>query len=122
MELAHEWWYYLLFPLLLCTFKGSIQFRIFSLIALVAISLTVTRFILLLYGVWLIGVAARRFNNTVVLPWYVSLTLFTGGAFVMRVESLLPGIVSQFLLGTTFLAMLEAKLLTLLWHICMPSS
>ena len=27
-SLAHEWWYYLLFPLLLCTFKDSIQFRI----------------------------------------------------------------------------------------------
>ena len=52
-SLAHEWWYYLLFPLLLTAWRGHNGARsvIVSSVLLVSIYFLITKYILILFGV-----------------------------------------------------------------------
>ena len=107
-SLAHEWWYYLLFPLLLTAWRGRTGVRIVSGVLLVSIYLLITKYILILFGVWLIGVLARVLNYRKLIPWGISLALFLGALVLMRLEVVTITYLNQFMLGTGFALLLNS--------------
>lgn len=107
-SLAHEWWYYLLFPLVLTALRASTGMRIFSAVFLVSIYFLITKYILILFGVWLIGVLARVLNYRQLVPWVVSLALFIGSLILMRLDILTIPYLNQFMVGAGFALMLNS--------------
>ena len=77
-SLAHEWWYYLLFPMALFVFKGSWPSRVVCLGGLVLLAWFLTPYILILFGVWLLGVVAWCCNGKSWLPSWMSFPIFAG--------------------------------------------
>ncbi len=106
-SLAHEWWYYLLFPLALFAWRGSPIVRFVSVVLLVGICALVTRYILILFGVWLIGVLCWIGNRRSMVPWPVGLAIFGAGLATMRLEIITIPLVPHFLLGAGFGLMLH---------------
>jgi peptidoglycan/LPS O-acetylase OafA/YrhL len=106
-SLAHEWWYYLLFPLLILVFRGNTRTKLISLISLMVVASLVSRFILILFGIWLLGVVASMINGRSLVPWYIGVLLTVAGGIVMRLETIIPGLAAQFLLGASFALLLN---------------
>jgi peptidoglycan/LPS O-acetylase OafA/YrhL len=107
-SLAHEWWYYLLFPLALTVWRGSTAIRITSAILFAAICCLVTKYILVLFGVWLVGVIGRVINDRKLIHWTVGLVLFLGSLGLMRLEVVTIPYLNQFLLGIGFALLLNS--------------
>jgi len=64
-SLAHEWWYYLLFPLTLYTIRGRISARGVAVCCIASLCWFLSVRILVLFGVWMIGVATWRLNRRI---------------------------------------------------------
>ena len=107
-SLAHEWWYYLLFPAVLFVIRGSWAMRISSATLLGMLGWFLTPYILILFGVWLIGVVAWWFNSKSMLPWWASIFPFAAAMAVMRLEIYLFPFSQQFLVGITFALLLNS--------------
>lgn len=107
-SLAHEWWYYLLFPLILFALRSSAAVRVIAISCLAALCWMLTPYILVLFGVWLIGVVGWRFNQCQLLSWKFSLFLFASSLFAMRLEVGLFPFAHQYLLGIGFALLLNS--------------
>ena len=91
-SLAHEWWYYLLFPLILVAIQTPILWARIMVIGLILfICMLVTHYILILFGVWLIGVLCWWMNVKMRLSLLASLPCFVAALLLMRLEVKLPG-------------------------------
>lgn len=107
-SLAHEWWYYVLFPLILGVFRGRLARRIVALTLVSVVLLFLTKYVLVLFGVWLLGVVVWRYNHRRLVPLCVALPVFLGALFIMRIEIISIPYVSQFILGAGFSLLLNS--------------
>lgn len=107
-SLAHEWWYYLLFPLVLELFRGGIFRRLVAFLVISLIGGLLTSYVVVLFGVWLLGVLAWRVNRRSLLPVWVSLPLCLAALLAMRLEIRLFPFAHQYLVGAGFALLLNS--------------
>ena len=107
-SLAHEWWYYLLFPMALFVLKGSWQSRIVCLGGVALLAWCLTPYILILFGVWLLGVVAWCCNGKSWLPWWMSFPIFAVALVALCLAIELFPYAHQFFLGLGFACLLNS--------------
>lgn len=115
-SLANEFWYYILFPLILIPLwsRGRTAAPGFLMLAAaMIIGVALPRTIILSASIWLMGAAVYVFNRTVALPrtayWaigWASVALFVLALIVTRAME--PGLRSDLFVGVTFSALLVA--------------
>lgn len=124
-SLSYEWWYYMLFPLLiLLGAPGSLGRKAFQLALLVAIVALVGKKVLAYFAVWLLGAAlayagfgkrppiqARPIVRALVL--ILGIGAFFAAATLSRGHFLPLGLVGDAVVGVGFTACLAAMLATL---------
>lgn len=104
-SLAYEFWYYLLFPLILALVYGKWPIRGLSLLLLIFLGWFLHANLLLLGICWLFGVGVYRLQGTLRVPLVMSLALFALGLGVMRLEWL-DGYWPSYLVGLGFSGLL----------------
>ena len=108
-SLAHEWWYYLMFPLTLTVMKGSCRARVGAAALLLAIISFLTPYILVLFGIWMIGVFGWWLNGKARIPFWVAFPLFLTGLLGMRLELMNEWpFAHHFVLGVGFAVLLNS--------------
>ena len=106
-SLANEWWYYILFPLLVSTCIGSVRIRLISIVLAVGLVLVLTKPILVLFGVWLLGAAVAQLQRRL-FPVWLAVLLFVAASVVARLETLKIPFCDQFLLGAAIAVLLNS--------------
>jgi peptidoglycan/LPS O-acetylase OafA/YrhL len=107
-SLANEWWYYILFPCLsMLYFSRRSGIKAVTLLASGAMVVFLPTSILILFGVWLLGVAASWFQRKNFLI-YIALPLFVCALVLARLEVMRFPYAEQFLLGTGFALLLAS--------------
>lgn len=101
-SLAHEWWYYLLFPLLLSCIRSQHIVRIGSIVVTCVLLSFLTSHILILFGVWLIGVLGWSINHGAWLPPWIAMIFLALALVSMRLELRFVPYGHQFLVGFAF--------------------
>lgn len=107
-SLAHESWYYLFFPLLLQTGRGPTWVRGVALGAVVMLACFLTSYILILFGVWLLGVFAWKFNDRRLLPTFIAFPIFIASVLFMRLDIHLFPYAAHFAVGVGFALLLNS--------------
>ena len=92
----------------LTVWRGSTAMRVGSVILFAGICFLVTKYILILFGVWLVGVVGRVINDRKLIPWGVGLVLFLASLALMRMEVTTFPYLNQFLLGIGFALLLNS--------------
>lgn len=107
-SLAHEWWYYLLFPTLLGCLRGSLFGRLACVLLFSVFYSLLTSYILILFGVWLLGVVGWKMNGRRWMSPLLSLPLFLLALLLMRLEIQLFPYANQYFLGIGFVLLLNS--------------
>lgn len=107
-SLAHEWWYYLLFPLILGCLQGRILSQVFQVALVAVLCWLLTPYILILFGVWLLGAVGWRLNHRRWVSPLVALPIFLAGLILMRLEIDLFPFAHQYVLGFSFALLLNS--------------
>jgi peptidoglycan/LPS O-acetylase OafA/YrhL len=107
-SLANEWWYYILFPCsLMVFFSRGMLAKTAALIATVAMVFFLPTSILILFGVWLLGVAASRIQSKNILV-FGAVPLFSTALVLARLEVIRFPYWEQFFLGAGFALLLAS--------------
>lgn len=107
-SLANEWWYYILFPCsLMVFFSRGILSKTAALIASFAMVYFLPTSILILFGVWLLGVAASRIQSKNILV-FGAVPLFFTALVLARLEIIRFPYGEQFFLGAGFALLLAS--------------
>ncbi len=107
-SLAHEWWYYLLFPMLLVCLRGPAAGRMICAPMVAGLYYVLTPYILILFGVWLLGIVGWHVNERRWISLLLSMPIFFTALFVMRLEVPLFAYAHQYLLGIGFAILLNS--------------
>lgn len=75
-SLSYEFWYYIIFPLLVLSVFGKKRQLLYGVLA-IAVLCAIGWHIAAYLGIWLMGVAVAKRGNRSRSPWYLSLTLTT---------------------------------------------
>lgn len=101
-SLANEWWYYILFPLLLTVIKGSALWpRLLSIGLVIGLGFLLPLSIWVLGAVWLFGVMVAMAKKPW-LPWQVTLVMTMASLFVARLEMFEFPLIGNMLIGLSF--------------------
>lgn len=107
-SLAYEWWYYLLFPLVLAVCHGSPLTRGLAAVAVIVLGAWLPISLLILFGVWLIGVLAWSANSWRRFPLMLALVAFSGAIVAMRLEVPAFPYAHQYTVGCSFALLLNS--------------
>ncbi len=106
-SLANEFWYYILFPLLLAQLmirkSGSTRLMLFALGVLLFLFLSVGNFsVVWLFSLWCLGAAARFTPVVVITSGWISWGIALGAAFAFPYLHPRLGALATFLVGFSF--------------------
>ena len=118
-SLANEWWYYILFPLVALGLLGRGPSRILSWGWALILVVWLPKGILVLFGVWLLGVACSLFQRRL-LPWWLSAITCGGALLAVRMEVLTTPHLNQFLISGGF-GLLLNSLVRMKWRFPLAS-
>lgn len=80
-SLANEFWYYILFPLMLTLwYRDDLQIKFLSFLGLFILTLVLNFEIILYFSIWLVGVIAYRFIG-IKIPFTIAIIIFCMALF-----------------------------------------
>ncbi len=107
-SLANEWWYYVLFPLALAVVhEPRWGLKFIALVILAALCMSLPTGLLVLGGVWLVGVIVSLIQRPL-LPVWLSTILTAGALGNARLDLLGSSLVQEYAIGVTFAVLLNS--------------
>jgi len=96
-SLAYEWWYYILFPLIIYIYTN--QHRIISILIIIFLSFTLTQNIFFYFTIWLLGALLFKYKIKFYIPTKISLILIFIILILIRIDMITANFISDFILA-----------------------